>query len=144
MTIIKRLVIALLPVFLVACGTVMTKEECKTANWYQQGMEDGGSGKPRDMIGSYNEACSDAGVTPDRDRYVLGYTKGLKEFCTYENGFERGKKAGERQPCSSESDYHLGYQAGLKKYEEDRERREVEKLTRQNPNTTDVGAPGGQ
>lgn len=142
MIIIKRLLIAMLPLFLLACGTVMTKEDCKTANWYQQGMEDGAQGEPKDKLGRYNDACSGTGVTPDRDRYVLGYTKGLKEFCTYENGFERGKAAGAPHSCASDSEYRVGYQDGLKRHEEDRERREVEKLTRPSGNTQ-VGAPGG-
>lgn len=142
--IIKRLLILALPFSLMACSSIMTAEECQNTDWRTQGLQDGQAGEYKAIFNEYVDACVPSGAKPNRDQYAAGYMQGLKEFCTEENGLERGLKGGASHNCPGDSPYHAGYNEGVAKYKEEQERREIEKLTRQSPNTTSVGAPGGQ
>lgn len=123
MKIIKRLLVTSLPLFLIACGTVMnndiandmTNEECKTTNWYQLGLDEGSDGTSRERLVKYNEACSETGFEADAERYIAGYMAGVQKYCTYDNGFEQGRMRDDPHLCAVDSEYGEGFRAGWKK-----------------------------
>lgn len=75
------------------CET-MSQDECLTADWRAIGFEDGTSGRPPSRIADHRKACAQHGVTPDLDRWSIGYDEGLERFCTPESGFSVGVSGG--------------------------------------------------
>lgn len=96
---LKILKIALLPAIIVivtftsGCAT-LSKGECIEADWYEIGIRDGSSGKPRSVLDSHREACKKHGVAPNREHYYAGRTKAINTYCTPDNGFLIGKQGG--------------------------------------------------
>ncbi len=133
MKIIKRLLVTSLPLFLIACGTVMTNdmtnEECKTTNWYQLGLDEGSTGVPRERLLKYNDACSETDFEADAERYIAGYMAGVQKYCTYENGFDQGRMRGDPHLCAVDSEYGDGFRVGWKKSINLGNRRGVETAT---------------
>lgn len=78
-------------ILLSACAT-LSKEECRTADWYTIGYEDGASGHVAARIGEHREACAKAGVKPDTDAYLLGRDDGLADFCRPQSGYHAGSQ----------------------------------------------------
>ncbi|MEF1338715.1 DUF2799 domain-containing protein, partial [Vibrio rotiferianus] len=72
----KRALIPLALLTLLSGCTSMSPDECKTANWYKVGYQDGREGDNPSIINSYTEDCSEAGVTPDRKEWQEGFDKG--------------------------------------------------------------------
>ncbi len=70
----------------------MTPEECLSADWYQQGVHDGGRGRPLSLIEEHREACAKVGVDVDTARYRAGREEGLRTYCTPSVGFEEGRR----------------------------------------------------
>ena len=71
---------------LAGCAS-LDKDECRTADWYAVGLEDGARGRALDRLGDHRRACAEHGVTPHTERYLAGRSEGLRSFCTYERGF---------------------------------------------------------
>lgn len=74
-----------------SCAT-LNKDECQNANWEVIGYEDGARGYTADRIGQHREACSKHGVAPDLAAYTSGRDKGLRVYCTPQNGYRVGQK----------------------------------------------------
>lgn len=75
---------------LTGCAT-LSEGECKTADWYQIGRQDGGNGLTRARLHKHREACAEYGVRPQPDRYFDGRIVGLKQYCTPRSGFDEGR-----------------------------------------------------
>ncbi|MCJ7558044.1 MAG: DUF2799 domain-containing protein, partial [Gammaproteobacteria bacterium] len=80
---------------LLALGTLpgcasMSQDECKLADWYTVGFEDGSRGAGADRIGHHRQACAEHGVAPDLQAYQAGRAEGLREFCRPATGFLLG------------------------------------------------------
>ena len=71
------------------CAT-MNQSECQVANWEIIGLEDASAGRPSSYIGQHRSACAEYGIAPDLSRYMVGYEKGLTQYCTYQNGLNLG------------------------------------------------------
>lgn len=74
---------------LAGCAS-MSKTECQSADWQLAGLADGRSGLPPDYINSHQEACAKAGVTPDVPRWRVGWTEGVKSFCSPNSAWNAG------------------------------------------------------
>lgn len=76
------------------CAT-MTKEECLEANatsWEHVGYVDGGNGHdPDSYLALHHDACKEVRVFPDRNSYMVGWRKGLVNYCTPEKAYEVGR-----------------------------------------------------
>src|SRR5688572_14241675 len=81
---------------LAGCAS-LDKDECRNADWYAIGLEDGARGRTVERLGDHRRACAEHGVAPQSERYVAGRNEGLKSFCTYERGYSQGR-AGPRSP----------------------------------------------
>lgn len=105
--------------FLCGCQ-VMSEKECRTADWYQTGYQDGRGGEPRSRIEDIIEACSKANVAPDQARYFSGRERGLLEYCTPDHGYQLGKGGSSlHQVCPPESAarFEAAYREGRKIYD---------------------------
>lgn len=73
-----------------ACAA-MSVEECRSANWGEQGMRDAMNGYPRARLEDIRQACAEGGVVPDEALYRSGWNAGIARFCTPENGARWGR-----------------------------------------------------
>lgn len=108
------ILIALGAVLLGGCAA-MSAEECRTVDWYEQGMRDALNGYGRSRIGVLREACAEAGVTPDVTRYEQGWAHGIQQFCTPANGARWGRQGHDYNntcPPELEAEFLGPYQAG--------------------------------
>jgi hypothetical protein len=114
---------------LAGCAS-LDKDECRTADWYAVGLEDGARGRAVDRLGDHRRACAAHGVTPDTGRYLAGRGEGLKSFCTYERGYSHGR-AGQAYSgaCPKElaGGFMAGYQRGRELHELNRRLEEARK-----------------
>ena len=69
----------------------MSEQECRSANWYEQGQRDALAGQPRSHLGDIREACAEAGVRPSEPMYWEGWNQGIGQFCTPANGARWGR-----------------------------------------------------
>ncbi len=96
------------------CAT-LSESECRSANWYAIGLEDGARGMDLERFGKHRRACAEYGIAAELDPYREGRQQGLQSFCREANGFYQGK-AGYiyKDICPIELEYEFltGYQAG--------------------------------
>lgn len=78
-------------ILLTACAS-MNQSECLSADWHTVGFGDGVAGLSQSKISHYRKDCAGFGVQPDLERYRQGHLAGSKLFCTWQNGFKRGKQ----------------------------------------------------
>jgi hypothetical protein len=118
----------LLAALLCGCAS-LDKDECRNADWYAIGLEDGARGRALERLGDHRRACAEHGVAPHTERYLAGRDQGLKSFCTYERGFEHGR-SGQRYagscPAPMAAAFQSGYQLGRELHELSRRLSEVQ------------------
>ena len=99
-----------------SCAT-LKKSDCLEGNWSGIGFNDGSAGLKSDsQLRAHNNACSKHKITPNAADYNVGYKKGLVQFCTTSNGYERGVSKTEYFgvcPKTTENNFVKGYLAGL-------------------------------
>lgn len=107
----------------------LDRDECRSADWYAIGLEDGARGRAVERLGDHRRACAEHGIAPQTDRYLAGREQGLKTFCTYERGFEHGR-SGQRYtggcPATMAASFQSGYQLGRELHELNRRLAEVQ------------------
>ena len=86
----------------------MSEKECLSANWFEQGLEDGREGAERERLQDHAKACGKLGIVPDRARWQEGWSEGIRVYCRPENGWRLGL-AGEyyRGSCGGQRDGDL-------------------------------------
>jgi len=109
--------------------TAMNEQACVSTDWRSVGFEDGIAGRSAGNIGSYRQACSKHGVTPDLAAYRSGHDEGVQLYCRVGNGFEVGHR-GSRYlgvcPAELESGFLAAYSDGRQLYELESSLRSVE------------------
>lgn len=70
----------------------LSQDECRSADWYSIGYEDGLRGHTPIRISDHRKACASHGVAPDLTRYNDGRKAGLLWYCEPRNGFRLGVK----------------------------------------------------
>lgn len=78
-------------VLLSGCAA-MSEKECLTADWRDQGMKDALNGHERARLADVREACAKAGVVPNEALYLDGWNRGIRQFCTPDNGERWGRQ----------------------------------------------------
>ena len=107
---------------LLAGCTSMTPEQCKVADWYQVGLEDGSHGEPpRSQLADYAKDCAEVGVRPDAVRYRAGWEAGIPRFCTPYSGWREGTQGStsKQDACRGrpgEGAFAMALGAGLQVY----------------------------
>ncbi len=99
-----------------ASTTVSTQSggtsHCNKADWQQIGHKIGSSGKPVRLFNSLKDDCDGKIAETARASYLEGYREGIKEYCTYENGFslgEQGKEGVMKCPLELREGFDKGY-----------------------------------
>lgn len=89
-----RFVLIALAFLLAGCAT-LNEQECRSKPASQLGLEDGRQGYGLWRLDKHVEACSRFGLGIDRAAYLAARERGLREYCTPDNG-ERVGYRGER------------------------------------------------
>lgn len=101
-------------VLLSGCAS-LDRDECRSADWYAIGLEDGARGRAVERLGDHRRACAQHGIAPQTERYLAGRNEGLKTFCTYERGFSHGRGGHAYTgacPAHLAAGFQSGYQLG--------------------------------
>lgn len=101
-----------------ACAT-MSKDQCLAGDWGGQGFRDGDAGRTRDRLEEHAKACAKHGVLPDEVAYLSGREDGLSRYCTWERGFEEGRRGNGYArvcPVASEAEFLPAYGDGRSLY----------------------------
>jgi hypothetical protein len=86
----------------------LSKSECLSANWEDIGVRDGANGRAEEYLIQHSKACSKVQVTPDREAWLDGRTRGLERFCVPYRVYQIGE-------------YGAGFDVGIcRGYDEDR------------------------
>jgi len=96
------------------CAT-LSEPECRNADWYMIGMEDGMKGLLPSRIGNHREACAKYNVVPDVNAYRNGHAQGTRQYCTESSGFAAGKEGKSYNnvcPPDLNADFMRGYSVG--------------------------------
>ena len=120
----QRWILAMVVLSLSGCAT-LSEQECLDAgatSWEGIGWTDGHNGyNPDQRLGMHFEACSKVGVSPDRDTYMAGWSRGIYEYCTPDRGYSIGLSGSRGNPelCPDETGiiFQDNVQLGLRIYE---------------------------
>ncbi|OQW75248.1 MAG: hypothetical protein BVN35_09105 [Proteobacteria bacterium ST_bin11] len=100
----KRLIGCVLALFLTGCAT-LSQQDCKRADWFGLGVQDGRAGATTDRLNDHHKACSEYGVAVNDSQYFAGRDQGLKDYCRLENAFKEGLDGHDyRHVCPPEID----------------------------------------
>lgn len=113
-----RLLITVLSLSLLA-GCAITKEDCASLNWQQQGLEDGFKGLVA-RSGYWQAQCQQHGYKVDNSAYSKGWAEGNRQYCTPEQGYRNGSLGNHYQGVcqgSAKDDFMRSYERGWKVYE---------------------------
>ena len=134
-TVIRSISLFAIGVALASCAT-LDKDECAVADWQQLGMSDGGRGVAATYVANHQKACSKYGLPVDTVAWQSGWQQGIRNYCTFENGIEVGKRSGySSNPCPADlaADFQTGVSAGSEVHqarsERDSARSELNSLT---------------
>lgn len=122
----KRALIPLALLTLLSGCASMSPDECKTANWYKVGYQDGRDGNDPNVINSYTEDCGEAGVTPDRAKWKEGFDKGTIQYCSPDNGYTVGIEGKEYYGVCSSKEFIENYQLGHQEYQRQQRIQEID------------------
>lgn len=117
--------------FLSSCAT-LSESACKKGNWKEIGNKDGVKGERLSVVDEHAKACSDYGVTVNKDLYTEGYKNGLKTYCKVDRAFDLGY-SGEsyNYVCKDkkfEAEFNLGHKIYSLKNELENLEREIQRL----------------
>jgi len=107
---------------LASCAT-LEKDECAVANWYELGRADGERGRNISRASSYRADCAKFGIPIDDQSYRAGWDLGIRQYCTPENGFDRGingRFSSNSCPAELEPQFEQPYALGREIYDLDR------------------------
>ncbi len=128
---------------LAGCAS-LDRDECRNADWYAIGLEDGARGRALERLGDHRRACAAHGVAPQAERYMAGRSEGLKSFCTYQQGYAQGRAGhGNAGACPRElaAGFAAGYERGRELYQLQRRLDEVHKEIARIKNALKEGIP---
>lgn len=115
------------------CAT-LSKDQCKTVEWSQQGERDAYGGYAKERIEEHTKACAEHGITPDRTSYVSGFERGLGKFCQTQRGFDYGRAGSSYRntcPVDLEPLFQRGYLLGKQLYSDENAKSSIESQIRQ-------------
>lgn len=128
---------------LTGCAT-LSKDECLYANWEAIGMEDGARGRDLSYLSRHRQACAKHGVSPDIHLYRIGYSAGLKQFCTPERGFSLGLNGSRYSgicPDDLETEFLPAYRQGYAIHQADQQVKKITaKISDQDSYLADINA----
>jgi len=116
----------------------MSEDQCRRADWYERGREDGRTGEPDSYVDAHHKACAKVGVVPDDRRWRQGWTEGARSYCVPRMAWQRGLDNGSYQGACRDFDeanwlawYRAGQDAHKTRSEREAREREIDKLEEQ-------------
>ena len=73
-----------------SCAT-LSKAECQTGDWRGIGFADGNRGYPLSFLEDHMTACSEHGITVNRQLYEAGRSEGLQAYCRIDRAENEGR-----------------------------------------------------
>jgi hypothetical protein len=110
----RRAALVLFALSLQACST-LSEKQCKQGDWYDIGLRDGAEGYGGDRLTKHSEACTEYGITPNREAYEKGRGEGLKAYCAPDHAYRIGRNGGYYRggcPASLETAFLRKFEAG--------------------------------
>jgi hypothetical protein len=97
------------------CGGNVKRVSCNGLNWGNVGYESAQAGESIRQFDQFRDGCGEHLEKGALEAYMDGYSKGVAEHCTYQNGYDRGfTKKSMSKVCPEElrSEYERGYKMG--------------------------------
>ena len=119
------------------CAAGLSREECRVADWYTIGFEDGVRGLLETEVSGHRKACAEHGIALDLEAYRSGRQAGLESYCEPGNAYNLGRKGYAYQgvcPASVEPVFLQAYTAGKSLYALERDVRNLRKTLRRSHN----------
>lgn len=114
---LSLLLLAVFAIFFLGSCATLKKSDCTDGNWSGIGFNDAAAGlKSGPQFRAHTKACAKHRIAPNLAVYNTGYQKGLVQFCTTTNGYNRGVSKSEYYgvcPKTSHNNFLKGYLAGL-------------------------------
>ena len=113
-------IVSLISMLLTGCITSSSikRDYCRSIDTYKKGYLDVLNGKPAQSFNKEAQFCAEYEIALNQDQYNKGRTAGLKEFCTYEKGYQFGLNAKQYHnicPQEKATEFLKGYEEGDKK-----------------------------
>lgn len=100
---------------LVSCSGNVKEVACTGQNWAEFGYKIGVEGRSVHEFDTYRSTCKDKLEKGALKAYLDGYTRGIMQFCTYENGYALGLKnqpANKNCPAELNAPFLKGHSVG--------------------------------
>lgn len=107
--------VAMLGFILTGCGGNTKTLSCADSDWDQVGYDTAMAGKSVRTFEEYKKQCGESLETVAKQQYLDGYTRGVIEYCTFDNGFKLGSnniQMPEVCPYEHRKNFVEGYNAG--------------------------------
>jgi len=91
-----KIILPIFAVALTACSSTtqsVNLDNCSQSNWSEFGYETAISGKSVRHFNKFEEQCGENLAKNAKSQYLDGFTIGIKEYCTYDNGFKLASKS---------------------------------------------------
>lgn len=114
-------VAAVFVVAAVGCGGNVKQVSCVSRDWNQVGYDTAMSGRTVRTFDNLSSGCEAAPDEAAKSAYLDGYTRGVLEYCTADNGYKMGAanhKPTEICPLEIRAAYAKGYQQGQLEHRE--------------------------
>jgi hypothetical protein len=126
-------------------GNTKNDVACSGLDWEKLGFDTATSGQSVRTFDSYRKSCGKDLETGAMDTYIDGYTRGVIEYCTYENGYSMGvanKPIPEVCPVEAAGNFSKGYKVG--QFETSEKIRKMDQLQEDSDfkNREPMNAPG--
>ena len=110
---------------LAGCQSTDSQVRCDSStNWQEIGLKTAQKGKNVRTFERYKSSCGAALPENAKDLYLEGYTLGIKEYCSYENGFAVAEKGIDNPnvcPFEIRAEFDKGYKIGALEQREKKE-----------------------
>ena len=102
--------VVLILMSLSGCASLSEREclEADATSWERIGYEDGFNGyHPDRRLNQHSEACGELGVLPQRETYMAGWSRGVREYCLPERAYQVGLSGSRGNPgiCPDGTDF---------------------------------------
>ena len=100
------------------CSTI-SEESCIAGSWESLGYEDGHNGESRAHFNKIAKSCAKYGISANAAEYRAGYDTGLRQYCSYDKGYDHGVSGNSRKTECLEinfTPYLDGYNKGVPLY----------------------------
>jgi hypothetical protein len=118
---IRRIFVITLSASLLACAgnTIKSDVTCTNKNWFTVGYSTALSGQSVRTFDKYKEKCTNL-EEQALSKYLDGFTKGVIEYCTFDNGYAVGSSNAENPnscPLELRTEFTHGYNRGRADFE---------------------------